>query len=262
MRLFLLIVLAFFGLAACNDDKPNLTTAQLTENVEEQEQSQNEEVVYFSWLEGLNVRARPDLSAKVVAKINPADTLVKTGRRSPEKSVVVLRGLAYSDHWYEVKLPEQKTAWVFGGAIKTRDEVKGHAPISDLKFNFPGFGAFNLHNWKRVAEDHSKNGDTQHHIKTYRHPSAKQKLVITKTDKGEFGYAVDYDLLGVDNEPILSRALRFDNDTKILTEEVITHNIYPKRKVTRTQNIGVSYLELNDKPMMAQGEWTREVVEQ
>lgn len=260
MRLQISIFICFIAIAACNDDQSKKAKTVVQNQVEEKQEI-NEDLIYYSWLDNLNVRSAPNLDAKVVGKINPEDALTKTGRTSSSQSVVVLRGLAYKDFWYEIETPEKQRAWVFGGAIKTKDEIKGNALISDLKFNFPSFGAYNLHNWKRIDEDVSGNDSVNHHVKRFAHPGEERKLVITETDWGETGYAIQHELLGVNDKPILTREVRFDNNTKTLTEEVITHNMYPKRKAIRTQDIGVSYLELNDRPILTRGEWKFEDVE-
>ena len=260
MRLYTIAIVSFFFFMSCK--KKSVETLEVTLQEEEVDSEVIQEAVnYYSWLEGLNVRESPNLQAKVVGRINPQDKLLKTGKTSANQTVVVLRGLAYKDYWYEIETPEHKTAWVFGGAIRTKDEVKGNPPVSDLKFNFPGFGEYNLYNWKRLSEEVSHNGDTEYDTKTYQHPSEKRKMVITNSNEGEYGYSVNHVLLGVNDKPILSRELRYDNETKTLTEEVITHNMYPKRKATRSQEIGISYLELNDKPILTQGEWRFEDVQ-
>jgi len=254
------LITALFFFVSCTNKAPE--QAKVTPEKENPtSEIIQEDVKYYSWLDGLNVRESPNLNAKVVGKINPTDPLLKTGKTSADKVVIVLRGLAYKDYWYEVETPEHKTAWVFGGAIKSTNEEKGNPPNSELKFNFPSFGAFNLHNWKQASEEDSNNADATYNTKIYLHPSEQRKMVITKTDLGEHGYAVNHQLLGIHDKPILSRQVRFDNEKKTLTEEVVTHNMYPKRKATRTQEIGVSYLELNDRPILTQGEWHFENVE-
>jgi len=259
-RTLVLSVFLFLSLSCKQNEAPSIPSKSTSASKEQVKQSQEPKVL-FSWLDNLNVRENPSLEAKIIAKVNPKDSLVKTGRLSDGRDIIVLRGLAYKDYWYEVETPEQKTVWVFGGAVKSYNEEKGNPPNSALKFNFPSFGAYNLHNWKRVSEEISNNADATFNTSTYQHPSEQRKMVITKTDLGEYGYSINHELLGVNDKPILSRTVHFDNEKKTLTEEVITHNMYPKRKATRTQEIGVSYLELNGRPILTQGEWRFEAIE-
>lgn len=87
-------------------------------------------------------------------------------------------------------------------------------------------------------------------IKTYKHPTDERTMIITQTDVGEYGYLIEHKLLGMNDRPIKSRLFHFDNDQRILTEEVTTHNIDPIHKTTRQQKIRVSHFQLNPRPIL------------
>ncbi|MEL7161813.1 MAG: SH3 domain-containing protein, partial [Bacteroidota bacterium] len=101
--------------------------------------------VLYPWVDRLNMRDSPGAGAgKVIAKLERRQPLTFTGEKSPRPETVVLRGLAFSEHWLKVSTKEGKEGWVHGGAVRPEGVKKGHPPISDKKFDFPAFGRFDL----------------------------------------------------------------------------------------------------------------------
>ncbi len=211
--------------------------------------------VCYAWVDKLNVRAQPNLTSKTVATVTPADALIFKGEKSTTTETIVLRGVAYDEAWLKVSTPDQQTGWVFGGAVKRVDEQKGNAMITDLKFNFPKFGMFDLSNWEKLKNTDESGGDAEILVSTYQ--KDQQRLKITITDIFDYGYGRTYELLDAKGKLLKERKIHFDADadTRILKETVKDYTLAVPTQFERSQKLKVHHSQLNGKPLIAQGEW-------
>ena len=88
------------------------------------------------------------VSVKFQTKVSDKQPLIFTGERSDKPETIVLRGVAYYEPWLKIKVDDNNEGWVFGGAVKRKDEEKGNAEMTATKFDFEKFGQFNLSSWK------------------------------------------------------------------------------------------------------------------
>ncbi len=56
-------------------------------------------------------------------------------------------------YWYKVRTSDGKEGWVFGGAVKQENEIKGNDIITKEKFDFPYFGKFDLSSWSKTDKN-------------------------------------------------------------------------------------------------------------
>lgn len=216
---------------------------------------QADEVLY-TWVNGLNVRESPAATAKRVARVTPADPLTFTGVRSDQAETIVLRGVAYKDVWYQVSTAGQVSGWVFGGAIKRKEERKGNKELTDQQFDFPAFGSFNLKDWTAVdaADNSDVEGDVSRSVLLYERED--QRLSVERIDRGEYGYEQRYVLMDLNNTIRKERTFSFETDPQLmLVETVVDHQPIPAITYSRTQPLDKHFMQLNEKPLMASGAW-------
>ncbi|MFK8102810.1 MAG: SH3 domain-containing protein [Saprospiraceae bacterium] len=211
--------------------------------------------VFYAWVDKLNIRAQPNLKSKTVATVTPNDALIFKGEKSTSTETIVLRAVAYDEAWLKVSTPDQQTGWVFGGAVKRVDEQKGNATITDLKFNFPKFGKFDLSNWKKLKTTDESGGDAEIIVSTYQ--KDQERLKITISDVSDYGYGRTYELLDSAGNLLKERKIHFDADidTRILKETVKDYTLAVPKQFERSQKLKVHHAQLNGKPLIAQGEW-------
>lgn len=79
-----------------------------------------EVIIYVTTVDKLNLRDQPDKNGKVVAQLAEGEFVEGTGDVSANKEEVMLRGLTYVEPYFKVVsgTSEQKTGWVFGGALQ------------------------------------------------------------------------------------------------------------------------------------------------
>ncbi|MEM7102784.1 MAG: SH3 domain-containing protein [Bacteroidota bacterium] len=215
----------------------------------------------YTWVDNLNVRSTPELDGKVVATVKENEAITFTDEKSAEAQTIVLRGVAYYDHWVKIKTTDNTEGWVFGGAVKGKHEEKGTAALNDEQFSFPHFGSFDLSEWEKVTTDKSGGGDAETEETTYKKDN--RILKISNTDVGEYGYTKTHTLFNNYNKRLKERSVSFnigmglgESTTYNLTETVDDYTKKPYTKYTRSQVIRDHFMMLNARPIMATGEWT------
>jgi hypothetical protein len=213
------------------------------------------EEILYTWVDGLNVRDQPSTKGTTVARVKPNEPLTFTGEKSPESETIVLRGVAYHEPWFKITTADKKDGWVFGGAVKRKDQLKGNATLSDTKFEFPVFGYYDLGKWEQVARNNDgTGGDAESETITYR--SEDQLLKITKVEVGEYGYNNAYELLDKAGNTLKERTFEFAVDPELkITETVIDHTDTPAKRYTRSQVLDKHFMMLNERPEMVLGNW-------
>lgn len=268
---FLLCLFAVISLlTSCQEDSPSTNTSNSNESSETpiSETSSNGKVIetidpqpfkekdqIYAWVDKLNIREQASLQGKVIASVDSNDPLEFTGTKSGQPQTVVLRGVAYHDLFYQVKTKDGKEGWVYGGAVKRKEELKGNDPISELKFDFPYFGAFDLSQWKKIS---TKSEGEEIDITITIYQKGDQYLEISQMDRGEFYYGYDYKLMDKNKKVLKERSFSFsaDVDLKEITETVNDFTIQPASQYIRTQKLDKHFYDLKPRPVMALGNWT------
>lgn len=253
LRFTLATIAILVCLTACNrGDTPPPPPAEPAEPVTPAEPA--EEILY-TWVDGLNVRDQPSTKGTTVARVKPNEPLTFTGERSSKPETIVLRGVAYHEPWLKITTADRKDGWVYGGAVKRKDQLKGNASLSDTKFEFPVFGYYDLSKWEEIGNtDAGTGGDAESETITYR--SEDQMLKITKTEVGDYGYSNTYELLDKAGNTLKERSFDFGTDPELkITETVIDYTDIPAKKYTRAQVLDKHFMMLNARPEMVRGNW-------
>jgi hypothetical protein len=212
------------------------------------------DLTYYPWVDQLNLRAKPAGSSRVLTTLTVGVPLTYRGVETVDPETFVLRGVVYTEPWLEVTTADSITGWVFGGAVKRENEAKGNAPLTDESFNFPNFGRFDLSAWTKGPDRKESGGDAE--ITTHIYQRAGERLEISQTELGEYGYGRSYRLLDSKGKVLKTRELDFSVDPKLmLTETVTDYTTQPPTQYQRTQAMPKHYLQLNARPAMAAGPW-------
>ena len=209
----------------------------------------------FAWVDKLNVRDNASLKGKTIASVDSDAALEFTGVKSGDVETIVLRGVAYEDLWYKIVTADGKEGWVFGGAVKRQGESKGNVSITDTKFAFPYFGDFDLSTWKNLGT-RTEGEEVDNEITSYQ--KGNRILEITSSDMGEMYYGYDYKLKDIDGNMIKERSFSFNGNEKLLEEKVKDYTIFTQ--YTRKQTLKKHWHQLNAKPVMVNGNWTKVTV--
>ena len=212
----------------------------------------------YAWVDKLNIRNQKGTKAKVIGNVSSKDKLVYAGEKSDKNDVIVLRGKAYDEPWLKVKTPDGKEGWVFGGAVKRKDEEKGNDLITDKKFSFPYFGTYDLSEWKKMDSTDESGGDAE--IGTTSYQKGYRVLEVSDVEVGDYGYQRNQTLKDMDGKILRKRSFSWsaDVDFNEAREEVIDFNSNPAKKYTRTQKFDRHFSRLNAKPVMVNGVWKEE----
>jgi hypothetical protein len=221
--------------------------------------SANEDV--YAWVNNLNIREKPEMGSKVVATAIEQEALEFTGDKSAAPETIVLRGMAYAEPWLKVKTKDGTAGWVFGGAVKRKDETKGNDPISDDRFFYPLFGRFDLADWKKISDLDESGGDAE--IITASYQKGGRVLEISRVDVGEYGYSSSYKLIDREGNVLRTRSFEFVGDgLNELNETVNDYTTNPPKKYIRTQKLNKHYMQLNGRPVMANGAWVESAADE
>lgn len=263
---FVLLLVTVFAIACGSETKDDEPTSDSQESVQqiaetkdtelpkvvsETEDFKNKDVVY-TWVDDLNIRAKPNTKGKIVTKVSDKQELVFTGERSGEAETIVLRGVAYYEPWLKIQV-DGREGWVFGGAVKREGEEKGNAEMTAKKFNFEKFGQFDLASWKLVSTNDSSGEEVDAKTTTYK--KGGETLKIEESSMGEFYYGYNHIWLK-DGEKVKERDFSFsagDADHFFVTEIVKDYSTSEQHE--RKQGIDKHFDSLNAKPMMARGTW-------
>lgn len=266
-RLSLSFFLLLVVFSACKNDKaagpeetkPSTSTAPAAAPDETNESATTPAGnIRYTWVDQLNVRDQPNTKGKVVARVKPNEPLTLTGETSPESETIVLRGVAYHEPWFRITTADKKDGWVFGGAVKKEDEMKGNGVMREDELDFPIFGVFKLSEWEKLPSESGEVGDAEYERDRYRAPNG-QVLEIDLTDLGEYGYTNSYSLKDAKGNLLKERNLNLsvDVEMRLLTETVTDHTDIPAKRYVRTQEI----MSRNVEPQMASGAWTTERID-
>ena len=265
LRTLCLFLLAVTTVLSCDNDAADATSSSATDPIvatpdPEPAATSVAPTVLVPWVDQLNMRDEPSTSGKVVAKLPIRSELTVTGNESEKAETIVLRGVAYTDRWYEVMTTDDQKGWVFGGAVRNPDEIKGNAPLNDKQINFPIFGAYNLDKWDLIQPATTTAGGDAETVTTKYRDDRGQILTIEKTTVGEYGYTDRY-VLESGQDYLKVRELTFTTNlgdpdgTHELTERVedyLNSEVY-----VRSQQIDKHYMSLNAYPRMVRGEWQK-----
>ncbi|OAV44668.1 SH3 domain-containing protein [Lewinella sp. 4G2] len=208
------------------------------------------------WVDGLSLRESPSLTAKRVAKMKNGEVVKLTGQKSDENENAVLRGVLYSEPWYELTTEDGKQGWAHGGGLKGNREVKGNRPLTDTKFNFPYFGEFDLSGWKKTGPTSTSAGDFDYTTTTYVGDGQRLSITTTGTESGsEYGYNFDYLLQNSRGDTLKTRYFSYNNDIREIEEVVVDYMGAEPTQHRRTQSVSTAYQQLKGYPLMARGEW-------
>lgn len=216
----------------------------------------------YACVDQLNIRATPDSKGVSITSVQSDDALEFTGERSKTTESIVLRGVLYEEFWVKVISPDQKTGWVYGGAVKRKTENKGNAIITDTKFDFPYFGNFDLSTWKKLPTTEREVGDASTITTSYQ--KGNQLIEIDKSDLGDYGYSRTYRLMDANKNMLKERAFRFiaDGNFMEMTETVNDYTSNPARQYERKQIPKKYFTGLNANPEMVNGTWKEVPLEQ
>ncbi|WCL81474.1 SH3 domain-containing protein [Saprospira sp. CCB-QB6] len=73
---------------------------------------------YRCFLSNLRLRSQGNLKASVVAKLQVGELVRFTGRRSPNKETISIRGQKLPHYWLEVETQKGLIAWTYGGGLE------------------------------------------------------------------------------------------------------------------------------------------------
>ncbi len=243
-------------LLACNPSGNNNATNDTSKTT--QEKPEGEKTVY-SWANKLNIRNQPSAKGKVIASANSNDALELTETKSEKLETHVLRGVAYQDYWYKVRTADGHEGWVFGGAVKRKNEQKGNAILTKKKFDFPYFGKFDLADWTKLKkQDVSEDEEVDRSLVPFQ--KGDQYLEIGEWNMGDMGYGYWYSLKNnnkngkILKEREISFSPGFDQPNTI-SEVVKDYTQNPPIQYSRNQKIDVSRYDLKPFPVMASGSW-------
>jgi uncharacterized protein YgiM (DUF1202 family) len=265
----LLTLILLLSITACKSDQssspevtnPSTSTAPAAApNEADEPATPSAAGIRYTWVDQLNVRDQPTTKGKVVARVKPNEPLTLTGEVMPTAETIVLRGVAYHEPWYRITTADKKDGWVFGGAVKEKEDMKGNAAISDAEFDFPAFGFFQLKDWTLLTETNKGEGDAEIKTQVYRSTS-NQVLEIQATEVGEYGYSNTYRLKDAEGNLLKKREFGFTVDPNTITEEVVDYTDIPAKRYTRSQELDKHFTQLNDRPLMAQGAWKIERID-
>ena len=251
---FTLLLLALFTACGGSDNASataTSTTDTTTDTPTTEAVDPNEPL--YAWVDNLNLRDQPSTNGKVITSVQPKDALERL-EESGTSEVIVLRGVLYDEPWIKVKTTAGDEGWVFGGAVKRKDELKGNAPIDEKKFRFPVFGEFDLNEWtyESVQLDNDE-GDVDGENNYYRR--GDQTLLI-RNYESEYGYGYVYVLKTTSGQVLKERFFDFSNDVLEMTETVKDYTTDPSREYSRSQKTKLASRQLNAKPVMLSGPWT------
>ena len=212
----------------------------------------------YAWVDKLNIRNAANTKGKAITSVDSNAALEFTGKKSDKSEEIVLRGVAYDEHWLKIITPDKKEGWVFGGAVKRKGEQKGNAIITDTKFDFPHFGDFDLSQWKKTGT-RTEEDEVDYEIITYE--KGNQILEVTDSDMGEMYYGYSYKLLDSKKKVLKTRDFGFSGvDGGNLTETVRDYTTSPSKEYSRTQTLKTHFYNLNARPVMVNATWKESII--
>ena len=237
-----------------SDEKETMTTPEAAP-------AEGKEMLY-AWVSKLNIRDQPNLKGKTIASVTSDEAMTFMGAKSDKAETIVLRGVAYHDSWYKISKADGTEGWVYGGAVKRKGEQKGNAPLTEMKFDYPKFGKYDLSNWELINIE-ELGDEVDGEAKSYK--SSDYIFNNSNSEIGEFGYSFRQSLTTDMGVLIKKREFNFmpsgsPDEAHELVETIENHEQSPSKKYTRTQKIDKHYYDLNAKPMLVLGEWTEEVI--
>ena len=265
---FLAMVLFACNQSNTNNAKNDSSDKKATEPTTNKKSDQEEKIItdkIYPWVDKLNIRDQASTKGKSIASVNSGDALELTDTKSEKMETVVLRGVAYEDYWYKVRTSDGKEGWVFGGAVKQKNEIKGNDLMTKEKFDFPYFGKYDLSGWGNTGPmDVSEDDEMDRSLVSYK--KGDQILKIETWDMGDMGYGYHYILQDGKEEDLIlkERKISFSpgfDQPNTISEIVKDYTQSPAKQYSRIQKINVSPSDLKPFPLMAKGSWKEEMLD-
>ena len=207
-----------------------------------------------AWVDGLFIRAKPEKGGEILQQISGGTALTYTGKASPSPETIVLRGIAFSEPWLQVRTAEGTEGWVFGGALQRKGMEKGNGYRSDEQFDLPKFGDFDLTGWESQPATETTGGDATNVISAY--TRGNERLTIRRTDTGEYGYERVFTLTDTAGKLLKTRDFRYQTSPDRMLVEIVTdYTRSPAVQYRRKQALDAHFTQLNARPEMATGPW-------
>lgn len=263
LKLAVLFTILSLTITACRNDNSDkeITSEATTPTAVETEaiETPKEEETVYAWVSKVNVRPTASNKIKSITSVKNGIPMKCTGKRSEHTSTFVFRGVAYQEPWLEVVTEDDKTGWVFGGAVKREGEDKGNPPLDDTRITFEHFGNYPLMDWVKVG---TEKGEEEIDLVTTTYRKGNHILEITNWERGEFGYGSTYKLLDREKNLLRVRNFAFDvsEDFRRLRETVKDYIANPPVQYSRVQPLSEHYYALNAKPQRVNSTWSKVVL--
>jgi len=83
----------------------------------------------YVWVDKLRLRKTPNTKSEILQELREGEILLFLNEKSRFTQKIKLRGTVYDEPWLKVKSAENKTGWIYGGAIKYEKPVFDGAPV-------------------------------------------------------------------------------------------------------------------------------------
>ena len=265
---YLVILLFACNQSSNNNAKNDSSATTAVDTTSKKDNNQEEKIIsdkIYPWVDKLNIRDQSGTEGKVIASVNSGDALELTNTKSGKMETIVLRGVAYEDYWYKVRTSDGKEGWVFGGAIKQKNETKGNPPMTKEKFDFPYFGKYDLSGLGKTGPtDVSESEEMDESLVSYHKDD--EILKIFTWDMGDMGYGYRYLLQDGNEEDLIlkEREISFSpgfDQPNTISEIVKDYTQKPAKQYSRIQKINASRIDLKPFPLMASGSWKEEMLD-
>ena len=264
-----LILLLLLIVSCKNETTVDNTTETTLSALEEDEKANTPEVsdskpeiktkdLVYAWVDKLNIRDSPSLDGTSITSVQSNDALEFTGIKSDQNEFIVLRGVLYEEPWLKIITPDGKEGWVFGGAVKLKDEKKGNGPVDDLIFDYTHFGSFNLTKWKKFDTKSREGGDVTTDSGKY---SNSKQIIEFSNSRSAYTYGTSHSLYDNNKKLLKKRDFHCSLDISKMDETVIDYTSTPPKKYMRSQKLPKPIYELNERPNRVNGKWEESIID-
>ncbi|MEM9835260.1 MAG: SH3 domain-containing protein [Bacteroidota bacterium] len=119
-------ILALLLLSACGGESSVASVPEVasTDTLPAVPSERTQQEIVYAWVNNLNVREKPNTISKVVDQVNAKAPLVYRGERTDFTEEITLRGTTYNEVWIKVTTANDKTGWVYQGAVSENGEPR------------------------------------------------------------------------------------------------------------------------------------------